>query len=60
VAVPVPHLIAFALLVASAVLLADYLLCARRERLARRRRLMQRIAELGRERPTLNTRGRAP
>jgi hypothetical protein len=57
---PVPHLIALALLVAAAVLLGDYLLHARRERLARRARLMARIAELGQEQPTLNTRGRAP
>jgi hypothetical protein len=64
--IPVPNLMLAAFLLAIGVTIAEYLWHARRIRVARRKRLEQRIAELGRihrlirERPTLNTRGRAP
>lgn len=64
---PTWHLFAFVGLSVSALLLADHLWSRHVERRARRRRLEARIDELKRdarrrqaERPTLNTRGRAP
>ena len=61
-ALPVPVLIVVALLLTSATLIVDYLVHQWLARRARRRRLEARIVELKRlaERPTLNTRGRAP
>jgi hypothetical protein len=64
---PTWHLLAFVGLSVSALLLVDHLWSRYVERRARRRRLEARIDELKREarrrqaeRPTLNTRGRAP
>jgi hypothetical protein len=60
------HLFAAFLLTIAVLLIADYLAQRWLARRARRRRLEARIAELGRdarqrqERPTLNTRSKAP
>lgn len=59
---PIFNLVVGSFLLAIGTMIADYLWHAHKVRSARRRRLEQRITELSRlrERPTLNTRGRAP
>ena len=66
-ALPTWHLLALFVLSVTALLIADHLASLAIARRARRRRLEARIDELKRdarrrmaERPTMNTRGRAP